>query len=160
MTEEVPVAGDEPETILCDTSFVSVVQSAEQHGGMAATWADADRARLDAAVLAISVIALAELRDGHIYGGWGESRRRRAEQRIATYLLVPLDMTIVDRCAELRAACRSSGVTVPDNDIWIAATASTRGWSLASCDGHFDLIRGIDHFRLPLPPWAPGGPAD
>src|SRR5262249_24420803 len=96
------------------------------------------------------VITLAELRDGHIYAGWGEARRQRAEQLISAYLLVPMDMAIVNRFAETRAACRSSGVTVPDNDIWIAATAYTRGWPLVSCDGHFDLIEGCDHIRLPV----------
>jgi predicted nucleic acid-binding protein len=138
----VPVAS--PETVLCDTSFVSVVQSS----GVLATWPAAVRARLDAAVLAISVVTLAELRDGHIYAGWGAGRRSRAEQLIASYLLVPLDMATVNECARLRAACRSSGVTVPDNDIWIAAVANSRGWALASCDKHFDAIPDVQHLRL------------
>lgn len=146
MTEpSVPVAS--PETILCDTSFVSVVQSS----GVLAAWPAALRARLDAAVLAISVVTLAELRDGHIYGGWGAARRARAEQLIASYLLVPLDMAAVNECARLRAACRSGGVTVPDNDIWIAAAANARGWALASCDKHFDAIPDVDHLRLEAP---------
>jgi predicted nucleic acid-binding protein len=58
-------------------------------------------------------------------------------------------MAIVDRCAQLRAQCRRAGVNVPDNDIWIAATADTRGWPLVSCDRHFNLI-GVDHIYLPI----------
>jgi predicted nucleic acid-binding protein len=58
-------------------------------------------------------------------------------------------MLAVDECARLRAVCRSGGVTVPDNDIWIAATAISRGWTLVSCDEHFDAIPGVDHVRLP-----------
>jgi len=81
-----------PETILCDTSFVSIVQSS----------------------------------------GW-------------------LSMTIIDECARLRALCRRSGTTVPDNDIWISATANTRGWPLVSCDKHFDAILDVDHIRLDPP---------
>jgi predicted nucleic acid-binding protein len=119
-----------PETVLCDTSFVSVVQSS----GVLATWPANVRARLDAAVLAINVVTLAELRDGHIYAGWGATRRARAEQLIASYLLVPLDMATVNECARLRAA-----------------TANTRGWPLVSCDGHFDLIPGVDHIRFDTP---------
>lgn len=140
-----------PETILCDTSFVSVMQSS----GPLATWPADARTRLDSAVLAINVVTLAELRDGHIYAGWGAKKRARAEQLIASYLLVPLDMATVNDFARLRAACRTGGVTVPDNDIWIAATANTRGWSLVSCDKHFDLIPDVDHFRLPPPPPTP-----
>src|SRR5215217_5587404 len=114
------------ETILCDTSFVSVVQS----GAGVTTWPEDTRTRLDAAVLAINIVTLAELRDGHIYAEWGEKRRARAEQLIASYLLVPLDMATVNECARLRALCRKTGVTVPDNDMWIAATANSRGWPL------------------------------
>lgn len=139
-----PAAPAEAETILCDTSFVSVVQSA----GPRSTWPADVRARLDAAVLAINVVTLAELRDGHIYANWGANRRQRAEQLIASYLLVPLDMATVNECARLRAVCRKSGVVVPDNDVWIAATANTRGWPLVSCDGHFDAIPDVDHIRL------------
>lgn len=134
-----------PETILCDTSFVSVVQSAVVRGGAQPSWPEEVRRRLDSAVLAISVVSLAELRDGHIYAGWGETRRARAEGLIASYLWVPLDMATVDECARLRAACRSSGVVVPDNDIWIAAVANVRGWTLVSCDRHFDPIPDVDH---------------
>lgn len=136
-----------PETILCDTSFVSVVQAR----GVPLAWPANTRARLDAAVLAISVVTLAELRDGHIYANWGARRRSSAERLIAAYLWVPLDMAIVNECARLRAACRSSAVTVPDNDIWIAATANSRTWPLASCDKHFDSIPDVDHIRLDPP---------
>lgn len=148
MTVDAPTGA--PETILCDTSFVSIVQSSQRNPHLISSWPDEARTRLDGAVLAISIVTLAELRDGHIYAGWQEKRRGEAERLIASYLLVTLDMTIVDRCAELRAACRSKGVTVSDNDIWIAATASTRGWALASCDGDFNLIPGVDHIHLPV----------
>src|SRR4051812_19588423 len=125
MSESQPPV-EAPETILCDTSFVSVVQS---HGALP-EWPEDVRQRLDAAVLAINVITLAEVRDGHIYGKWQEKRRDEAERLIASYLLVPLDMATVDECARLRAECRHKGVVVPDNDIWIAATANVRGWPL------------------------------
>jgi predicted nucleic acid-binding protein len=140
--------GNGPETILCDTSFVSVVQSAVVRGGVQPRWPENARRRLDSAVLAISVVSLAELRDGHIYAGWGEARRARAEGLIASYLWVPLDVATVNECARLRAACRSSGVVVPDNDIWIAAAANVRGWTLVSCDRHFDSIPNVDHLWL------------
>jgi predicted nucleic acid-binding protein len=142
--------GPAAETILCDTSFVSVVQSAGRNAERMSAWPPAITDRVNTAILAISVITLAELRDGHIYAGWSAERSARAEQRIATYLQVPLDMATVDECARLRAACRRGGISVPDNDIWIAATAITRGWALVSCDAHFDAIPGVNHLRLDL----------
>jgi predicted nucleic acid-binding protein len=137
-------AGDAAETILCDTTFVSAVQS----GGVRPDWPAGTQTRLDAAVLAINVVTLAELRDGHIYARWGQRRRDHAERLIASYLLVPLDMATVNECARLRAESRRSGITVPDNDVWIAATANSRGWPLVSCDKHFDVIPDLDHIRL------------
>jgi len=59
------------ETILCDTTFVSVVQSAGSNAKTINAWPAGTRRRLDGALLASSVITLAELRDGHIYAGWG-----------------------------------------------------------------------------------------
>ena len=67
---------------------------------------------------------------------------------MAAYVWVPLDMAVVNECARLRAACRASGVVVPDNDIWIAATANIRGRPLVSCDRHFERIPDIDHIFL------------
>jgi predicted nucleic acid-binding protein len=144
-----PAPGATPETILCDTTFVSVTQAAGPL--LPATWPAAIVGRLETAILAINVITLAQLRDGHIYGKWGPARRARAERIIGSYLLVPLDMPVVDRLADLRATCRRTGVTVPDHDLWIAATAIERGWPLVSCDAHFDRIPGVDHIRLPIP---------
>jgi predicted nucleic acid-binding protein len=135
------------EPILCDTSFVSVVQVK----GWLPTWPAAAHQRLSSAILGISVVTIAEVRDGHISANWGPSRRTAAEQLMAAYLWVPLDMAVVDECARLRAACRASGVVVPDNDIWIAATANTRGWPLASCDKHFERIPDVDHIFLDPP---------
>lgn len=126
---------------------MSIVQSSGRLSG----WGTSLLARLDAAILAISVVTLAEIRDGHIYARWGDRRREAAERLIASYLWVPLDMTIIDECARLRALCRRSGTTVPDNDIWISATANTRGWPLVSCDKHFDAIPDVDHIRLDPP---------
>ncbi len=136
------------EVVLCDTTFVSVVQSAEKHAGIIDAWPEAVRERLDQAVKAISVIALAELRDGHIYAGWGKARRDRAEHLIAAYLLIPIDMSILDRLAQLRA--RRAGWNVGDHDLWIAATAIERDWTLVSCDQDFDRVDGLDHICLPV----------
>ncbi|HEX5926554.1 MAG TPA: type II toxin-antitoxin system VapC family toxin [Baekduia sp.] len=148
-TSLTPSSSAEP--ILCDTSFISVVQVK----GWLPTWPAETQQRLSSAILGISVITIAEVRDGHISASWGQARRTAAEQLMAAYLWVPLDMAVVNECARLRAACRTSGVVVPDNDIWIAATANTRGWPLVSCDKHFERIPEVDHIFLDPPARAP-----
>lgn len=44
-------------------------------------------------------------------------------------------MAVVDEWARLRALSRQNGWNVGDNDLWIAATASARGYGLVTCDG-------------------------
>jgi predicted nucleic acid-binding protein len=91
-------------------------------------------ARIDAAILAISVITLAEARFGYLNAGWGQARVEREERRLASFLQIPLDLTILDEWARLRLLSRQNGWNVADNDLWIAATASARGHALVTCD--------------------------
>ncbi len=136
-------------TLLCDTSFVSVMQGADRNKDLIGAWPPGTRRRIDESVLAVSVITIAELRAGHEYADWQPPRRQRAEAVIGAYLHIPLDMVILDRWAQLWAACRSNGHNIPHNDLWIAATALTRGWPLVSCDRHFDSIPDLEHLYLP-----------
>ena len=137
----------EPETIVCDTSFIGVQERA---GGARPNWPQAVVDRLDAAVLAISVISLAEVRAGRIYANWGRERSDRQEARLAAFLQVPLDEATLDIYAEIHA-WSLRGNAIPHNDMWIAATAISRRFALVSCDQDFDRIAGpfpLDHIYL------------
>lgn len=57
-------------------------------------------------------------------------------------------MRVVDEFAVIRARLVRQGVNLPHNDIWIAATATTRGLALVSCDRHFDAVDGLEHVHL------------
>jgi predicted nucleic acid-binding protein len=140
------------EHVLCDTSFISVVSSPQRSRNATAHWPDHVKRRLDGALLAMSVISIAELRAGHIAAGWGEQRRANAERLMAAYLWVPLDMGVVDRCAELRAEKRRHGWRLGDNDLWIAATAETREWPLVACDLGFCDLPELELIYLPARP--------
>lgn len=148
-------ANDTPEHILCDTNVVGLLQASLKSADVIAHWPQKVRDRLDAAVLAMSVISVAELRGGHIYAGWGSDRRAAAERVMAAYLWVPLDLEIVDCCAELRAEKKTRGWGAGDNDLWIAATASVRGWPLASTDLDFCELAPLDLLYLPAKPDSP-----
>lgn len=141
-------AGD-VEEIVCDTSFVSVMQSAPKNRQVIDSWAEDKKERLDQAVLGISVISLAEVRSGYGPADWGQDRIARAEATLAAYLWFPLDMDVVDRCAALRAASIKESWGVGDNDLWIAATALSRGCAVVSCDTGFCRIAGLDLIYLP-----------
>ena len=148
---------EEVEEVVCDTTFVSVLQSAHVPRNQAVMdrWPVAVKARLERAVLGISVISLAELRSGHAAKGWGQERKSSAERVINAYLWFPLDLDVVDKCAALRAANLRNAWNVGDNDLWIAATALSRGCPVVSCDLDFCRVEGIDLIYLPIDAQAP-----
>ena len=102
--------------------------------GVYSHWPAETLARIDAAILAISVITLAEARFGYLNAAWGPARIEREEHRLASFLQIPLDPTILDEWARLRLLSRQNGWNIADNDLWIAATASARGHALVTCD--------------------------
>lgn len=131
-----------PERLVCDTSFVAASAKRSAQPERFAHWPSETVARIDAAILAISVITLAEARFGYLHAGWGPARIEREEHRLAGFLQLPLDLTIIDEWARLKVLSRQTGWNLADNDLWIAATASARGHALATCDG--DQARIVD----------------
>ena len=142
-------AANDAEEIVCDTSFVSVLQRAAKSKEVIESWPPETKDRLERAILGISVISLAELRSGYAVDNWGENRVAQAEAAIAAYLWFPLDLDVVEKCAALRAASKNASWGVGDNDLWIAATAQSRGCPVVSCDTGFCRIEGIDLIYLP-----------
>ncbi|MGI8845849.1 MAG: hypothetical protein ACR2HC_06720 [Thermoleophilaceae bacterium] len=83
--------GPAVERLLCDTSFHAHAKKRAQAPERYEHWAPETIERIDAAILAISVMTLAEARYGYLKAGWGERRIAEEEGRLAAYLLVPLD---------------------------------------------------------------------
>ena len=142
-----------PERLLCDTSFVGASAKRLAQPGRFAHWPSDALLRIDAAILAISVITLAEARYGYLNAGWGTARIAREEHRLAGFLQVPLDPSVIDEWARLRLSSKQSGWNVGDNDLWIAATASARGYVLLTCDADQARIADstLDVLHLPAP---------
>ena len=113
-------------------------------------WSPADIARIEAARLAITPFTVGESRAGWIKAGWDADKIREWEDRfIRTYGLVPLDDQVVDEFARLYAWCLDNGVEVKKhNDVWIAATAISRGLPLVSCDLAQCQLPGLDAIHL------------
>lgn len=141
-----------PELVVCDTSFIALTERAERKPEVVAHWPADEVARIEASVLAISVISLAEIRAGRLYAGWGERRAAAQEERLAGLVWIPLDTQIVDEWAELTAHGLRNGWRVKDNDLWIAATATAKDLTLVSCDRGFQSVPGLDWIYLPADP--------
>ena len=55
----------------------------------------------------------------------------------------PITRSIAERYGYVKAALKTKGTPIPENDIWIAATALETGCRLLSYDGHFDKVGGL-----------------
>lgn len=137
---------------MCDTSFVGWSAKRVAQPERFTDWPAATVQRIDNAILAISVITLAEARFGYLSANWSKTRVAREEQRLAGFLQVPLDPTVIDEWARLRALSKSNGWNVRDNDLWIAATASARGYALVTCDNDQARIEDSKLELIHLPP--------
>jgi predicted nucleic acid-binding protein len=132
------------ETLVCDTSFVSHARRQSEVPQRYRHWDPFVVGRVDAALLAISVVTVAEVRAGYRGGGWGARRIAEAEQLLADYRRIRIDGSYLDEWARLRVAARAQGIAISDNDLWIAATASVTESVLVTCDkDHVRIARDL-----------------
>jgi predicted nucleic acid-binding protein len=133
-----------PETLICDTSFVRHAWLWTREPKRYEHWDAATVDRVDAALLAISVVTIAEVRFGQLRGGWGGRRIVLSERTLARFLPLTIDDPHLHEWARLRNAARSKGIAISDNDLWIAATASVRRSVLVTCDrDHLRIARDL-----------------
>lgn len=141
-----------PEILLCDSSFIAPLSALHWHPERYRHWDAATIERVDAAILAISVVTLAEARFGYREAGWGKRKIDEWELRLASFLQLPLDFPGLDEWARLKYLAKRGGIAISDNDLWIAATASTRNHPLVTCDKdqlRLDLHLPVDVIYLP-----------
>lgn len=55
----------------------------------------------------------------------------------------PVTKEIAERYGYVKAELAKKGTPIPENDIWIAATALETGARLISYDSHFDRVGGL-----------------
>ena len=107
--------------------------------------------RLAGNQLFLAVSTVFELRYGALVADWGEPRRARLEEAIATTTVVPVSDALLTRMAELRLACRQAGHPLADpvhaNDLWITASALHIDAGLVSADAVFGGVPGLDQIR-------------
>ena len=93
----------------------------------------------------VPAAAYAELLYGFLRGG----RFAENESELKSFLsedhvtLQPVSPSIAERWAYVKAILARSGTPIPDNDIWIAATALETGARIISYARHFDSVGGL-----------------
>jgi predicted nucleic acid-binding protein len=124
---------------LADTSlFVAV----EQDRPRAATIPDE---------ICVSVVTVAELRLGVIMADDPSVRARRLDTAMyveKTFEPIPIDEAVAHRWAAIVEGLRRKGRRAPINDIWIAATALSRGLPVVTQDGDYDAIDALSVVRV------------
>ena len=87
----------------------------------------------------ISVVTVAEML---VFASkWGKEKRGRMEQMLGDLVTVDIGhRDILERFAEIKVG--SKGLTLGDNDLWIAATASVTDAILLTCDKDFIPLDG------------------
>jgi predicted nucleic acid-binding protein len=100
--------------------------------------------------LAISVITVGELRAGVLAAADVPTR----DLRLATlaealaFDSVPIDQAVAESWARLRLLLRDSGMRMPVNDSWIAATAMTLGVPVVTQDDDYVEVGGLSVIRI------------
>ena len=73
---------------------------------------------------------------------WGEKRKELLREKINGTLIVPISYPgIHERWAEMSSSLRTAGISIGQNDIWIAATASVAGMTLLTTDKDFSTLK-------------------
>lgn len=92
----------------------------------------------------ISSIVLGEL----YFGAYGSPTRKEAALKdvaavMATVMTLAPDAVTAEIYWRIKQELKGKGLQIPDNDLWIAATAIQYDIALAARDGHFDWIDGL-----------------
>lgn len=102
--------------------------------------------RLANAGLFVSVVAYGEVYEGLL--GRAEAAFDIFAQFMAMVDLLAVDERVAKTYGEIRVSLRKQGLLIPDNDIWIGATALVHDLTVVSRDEHFSRIPDLKTYPL------------
>jgi tRNA(fMet)-specific endonuclease VapC len=94
--------------------------------------------------LFVPAVALGELYYGALKSRRTEANLRRLEGFAAASNVLGVDAAVARRYGEIRDALRRIGRPIPENDVWIAATALRHDLVLVTRDSHFEHVEGLE----------------
>ena len=62
---------------------------------------------------------------------------------LSTFEILPIVISVAVSYAMIKTDLIKNGIRIPENDLWIAATAHANDLSLVTFDSHFESIPGI-----------------
>ena len=94
--------------------------------------------------ISVSVIVVGELQ----YGAQKSSRTKSNLALYANFLsnfsIIPVDENTAIMYGEVKEQLRAKGINIPENDVWIAATAKSRQCRLLTYDTHFESVDDLE----------------
>lgn len=93
--------------------------------------------------IAVSAVTYGEILEGISPTSPPGTRAMELDQFVSSVDLLPIDAAVAVEYGQLRANLRSRGLLIPDNDLWIAATAVACDLTLVSRDSHFARVPGL-----------------
>jgi tRNA(fMet)-specific endonuclease VapC len=97
-----------------------------------------------AAALYVSTVALGELYYGAEYSSSPEKSLTNVDKLMQTLSVLRVDDVTSRIYGHVKREQRMKGQMLPDNDLWIAATAVQYRLTLAARDHHFTWIAGLN----------------
>ena len=97
----------------------------------------------------LSAVVLGELTYGALNSQRVEANLHRLESLRGQCRFAPVDDGVVRQYGRIRLALKRKGQPIPENDIWIAATAAASGATVLTDDEHFEAVEGLMLERLP-----------
>jgi len=110
--------------------------------------ASAVRAFDNATEVILSAVVLGELTYGAMNSRSPEANLANVQRLREQCRFAPVDEMVVRRYGEVRLALKRKGRPIPENDIWITATAIALDATVLTDDAHFDEIDGLELQRL------------
>ena len=104
--------------------------------------------KLDLPSLGIEGLLVPIIAAGEMFFGVHKSMRVSINRmRLMSFMdcvtILPVDIQIAERYGQIKAQLRRIGKPIPENDIWIAATAMRHRLPLVANDKHFDFVEGL-----------------
>lgn len=120
--------------VLLDTVIVAAYLNREQ----------SIRDKIDTVNIHLSSITIGEL----FYGAYKSNKIASNIQRIreieSISTIIVCDAITGDYYGQIKQSLKRKGRPIPENDIWIAATALQHGLTMISRDAHFSEVDGLD----------------
>jgi len=98
----------------------------------------------NASEISVPVIVVGELQYGAQKSSRTESNLALFTGFLSSFAIIPIDESIAAIYGVVKEQLRIKGINIPENDVWIAATAKSRQCRLLTFDSHFKSVDGLD----------------